>query len=99
HDTILDPYEKTIIQCPYREAVSCQDVNLTFIELDKLSTKMASFLQNNLGINKGDRVAIVLPICLQFTVSLFACVKIGAVFVNINHLYTADEIEAIFNNC
>ncbi|ABI82641.1 long-chain fatty acid--CoA ligase [Francisella tularensis] len=99
HATILDLYEKTIIQFPYREAVSCHDVNLTFIELDKLATKMASFLQNNLGINKGDRVAIVLPNCLQFTVSLFACVKIGAVFVNINPLYTADEIEAIFNNC
>ncbi|MBK2242547.1 long-chain-fatty-acid--CoA ligase [Francisella tularensis] len=99
HATILDLYEKTIIQFPYREAVSCHDVNLTFIELDKLATKMASFLQNNLGINKGDRVAIVLPNCLQFTVSLFACVKIGAVFVNINPLYTTDEIEAIFNNC
>lgn len=99
HATILDLYEKTIIQFPYREAVSCHDVNLTFIELDKLATKMASFLQNNLGINKGDRVAIVLPNCLQFTVSLFACVKIGAVFVNTNPLYTADEIEAIFNNC
>ncbi|AEE26646.1 long-chain-fatty-acid--CoA ligase [Francisella hispaniensis] len=98
-DTVLDLYEKTIIQFPYREAVSCHDVNLTFIELDKLATKMASFLQNNLGINKGDRVAIVLPNCLQFTVSLFACVKIGAVFVNTNPLYTADEIEAIFNNC
>ena len=99
HDTILDLYEKAIIQFPYREAVSCHDVNLTFLELDKLATKIASFLQNKLGINKGDRVAIVLPNCLQFTVSLFACVKIGAVFVNTNPLYTADEIEAIFNNC
>ena len=98
-DTVLDLYEKTIMQFPYREAISCHDVNLTFIELDKLATKMASFMQNNLGINKGDRVAIVLPNCLQFTVSLFACVKIGAVFVNTNPLYTADEIEAIFNNC
>lgn len=99
HDTILDLYEKAIIQFPYREAVSCHDVNLTFLELDKLATKIASFLQNKLRINKGDRVAIVLPNCLQFTVSLFACVKIGAVFVNTNPLYTADEIEAIFNNC
>lgn len=99
HDTVLDLYEKAIIQFPYREAVSCHDVNLTFLELDKIATKIASFLQNKLRINKGDRVAIVLPNCLQFTVSLFACVKIGAVFVNTNPLYTVDEIEAIFNNC
>ncbi|MDE4982577.1 AMP-binding protein, partial [Francisella tularensis subsp. holarctica] len=76
--------QKTIKQLPYREAVSCHDLKLNFIELYKLDTKMASFLQNNLGINKVDRVAIVLPNCLQYTVSLFACVKIGAVLVNIN---------------
>lgn len=97
--TVLDLYEKTIIQFPYKEAISCHDVNLTFLQLDSLATKMASFLQNDLGVQKGDRVAIVLPNCLQFTVSLFACIKIGAVFVNINPLYKADELEAIFNNC
>ena len=97
--TILDLYEKAINQFPYRDAVSCHDVNLTFSQLDDLATKIASYLQNELGIAKGDRVAIVLPNCLQFTVSLFACIKIGAVFVNVNPLYKSDEIEAIFNNC
>ncbi|MBK2297279.1 long-chain-fatty-acid--CoA ligase [Francisella philomiragia] len=97
--TILDLYEKSIIQFPYRDAVSCHDVNLTFCELDDLATKVASFLQNDLNIKKGDRVAIILPNCLQFTVCLFTCIKIGAIFVNTNPLYTADELESIFNNC
>ncbi|API86473.1 long-chain-fatty-acid--CoA ligase [Francisella uliginis] len=97
--TLLDLYEKAILQYPYRDAVSCHDVNLSFSQVDDLATKIASFLQNDLGIEKGDRVAIVLPNCLQFTVCLFACIKIGAVFVNINPLYKADELEAIFNNC
>lgn len=97
--TILDMYEKAIAQFPYKQAVACHDVNLSFLELDDLATKMASFLQHNLGIQKGDRIAIVLPNCLQFTVSLFACIKVGAIFVNINPLYKSDEIEAIFNNC
>lgn len=97
--TLLDLYEKAILQYPYRDAVSCHDVNLSFSQVDDLATKVASFLQNDLGIEKGDRVAIVLPNCLQFTVCLFACIKIGAVFVNINPLYKADELEAIFNNC
>ncbi|MDE5022884.1 long-chain fatty acid--CoA ligase, partial [Francisella tularensis subsp. holarctica] len=61
HATSLDLYEKTIIQFPYREAVSCHDVNLTFIELDKLATNFDCFLQNKLGIKYGDRVEIVLP--------------------------------------
>lgn len=98
-DTLLNMYERTISQFPYKNAVSCHDVNLTFSQLDSLATKMASFLQNELGIQKGDRFAIVLPNCLQFTVSLFACIKIGAVFVNVNPLYKADEIQDIFNNC
>ena len=97
--TILDMYERAICQFPYNDAVCCHDVNLTFSQLDNLATKMASYLQNELCIQKGDRFAIVLPNCLQFTVSLFACIKIGAVFVNVNPLYKADEIEAIFNNC
>lgn len=50
--TILDLYEKSIIQFPYRDAVSCHDVNLTFCELDDLATKVASFLQNDLNIKK-----------------------------------------------
>ncbi|GAB4224236.1 MAG: long-chain fatty acid--CoA ligase [Francisella sp.] len=98
-DTVLDLYQKAIAQFPYREAVSCHDFSLTFTEIDNLATKMASFMQKKLDINKGDRVAIVLPNCLQFTVSLFACIKIGAIFVNLNPLYTADELQDIFNNC
>ncbi|ASG67539.1 long-chain-fatty-acid--CoA ligase [Francisella halioticida] len=97
--TLLDLYEKVILQYPYRDAVSCHDVNLSFSQLDDLATKVASFLQNDLAIEKGDRVAIVLPNCLQFTVCLFACIKIGAIFVNVNPLYKSDELEAIFNNC
>ena len=97
--TILDLYEKTIIEHPYQTAISCHEVDFSFSEIDEISTRFASYLQNDLGIKKGDRVAIVLPNCVQFTVSLFACIKIGAVFVNTNPLYTADELESIFNNC
>ncbi|MGQ4001594.1 long-chain fatty acid--CoA ligase [Francisellaceae bacterium CB300] len=97
--TILDLYEKTIIAHPYQTAISCHEVDFSFSKIDDLATKFASYLQNDLGIKKGDRVAIVLPNCVQFTISLFACIKIGAVFVNTNPLYTADELESIFNNC
>ncbi|TDT72112.1 long-chain acyl-CoA synthetase [Allofrancisella inopinata] len=97
--TILDFYENTIIQFPYKIALSCHEVDFTYSKLDDLATKLASYLQNNLGVQKGDRVAIILPNCVQFTVSLFACIKIGAIFVNINPLYKSDELEAILNSC
>ena len=98
-DTILDLYENTVRKFPYREAISCHNENYTFIKIDHLATTMASYLQNTLGVKKGDRVAIVLPNCVQFTVSLFACIKIGAVFVNVNPLYKADELADILNSC
>ena len=97
--TILDMYEKTITEHPFQTAISCHEVDFSFSKIDDLATRFASYLQNDLGIKKGDRVAIVLPNCVQFTISLFACIKIGAVFVNTNPLYTADELESIFNNC
>ena len=97
--TILDMYEKTIMKYPHQNTISCHEVDFSFSKIDDLATRLASYLQYSLGIKKGDRVAIVLPNCVQFTVSLFACIKIGAVFVNTNPLYTADELESIFNNC
>ncbi|MFT4693188.1 MAG: long-chain acyl-CoA synthetase [Francisella sp.] len=97
--TILDMYEKAIIEHPYQIAISCHEVNFSFSKIDNLATSFASYLQNDLGVKKGDRVAIVIPNCIQFTISLFACIKIGAVFVNTNPLYTADELESICNNC
>lgn len=98
-ETVLDLYEKTVLQYPNNTAVSCHEIDFSFNKIDSLATHLASYLQNDLGVRKGDRVAIVLPNCVQFTVSLFACIKIGAVFVNTNPLYTADELESIFNNC
>ncbi|MFC4891447.1 long-chain fatty acid--CoA ligase [Pseudofrancisella aestuarii] len=99
YQTLLDLYDEAISQYSNRIAVTCHSEEFSFKEINKLSSKLASYLQNELNIQKGDRVAIVLPNCIQFTVSLFACVKIGAVFVNTNPLYTAEELKAIFNNC
>ena len=97
--TLIELYKETIKNNPNNVAISCHSQDFTFSEIDKLATKLANYLQSELHIEKGDRVAIILPNCTQFIVSLFACVKIGAVFVNTNPLYKANELEAIFNNC
>src|SRR3990167_6956890 len=46
----------------------------------------------SLGVKKGDRVAIMLPNTLQYPVTLFAVLRLGAIVVNVNPLYTAREL-------
>lgn len=66
---------------------------LSYGEIDNLSRKFASYLQNDLGLKKGDRVAIMMPNILQYPVALFGILRAGMVAVNVNPLYTARELE------
>lgn len=65
---------------------------LTYTELDDLSRSFAAYLQNNLGMKKGDRFAIMLPNTLQYPVALFGALRAGLTVVNVNPLYTAREL-------
>lgn len=61
------------------------------VELDVYSSRLGGFLQSK-GIGKGDRVAVMMPNILQYPICIKAIHKIGAVLVNINPLYTRDEL-------
>ena len=50
----------------------------------------AAWLQSK-GVKKGDRVALMMPNCLQYPICLFGTLLVGAVVVNVNPLYTAHE--------
>ncbi len=65
---------------------------LTYRDLDRLSMQFASYLQNTLGLVKGERVAIMLPNILQYPVVLCGIFRAGLVAVNVNPLYTAREL-------
>lgn len=66
---------------------------LSYQEIDVLSRKFASYLQNDLHLQKGDRVAIMMPNILQYPVALFGVLRAGMIAVNVNPLYTARELE------
>lgn len=67
---------------------------LTYAEFDKKSTAFAAYLLSLPGIEKGDRVAIMMPNLLQYPVTFFGILKAGLVVVNVNPLYTARELES-----
>ncbi len=65
---------------------------LSFSELNIESYNFAAYLQSELGCNKGDRVAIMLPNILQFPVALYGVLRSGCVAVDVNPLYTSREL-------
>ncbi len=67
-------------------------VTMTYGQLDEYSRQFAAWLQS-IGIKKGDRVALMMPNVLQYPVCLFGALRVGAVVVNTNPLYTAAELE------
>jgi len=64
---------------------------LTYGRLDELTAAFAAWLQS-VGLAKGDRIAVMLPNCLQYPVVLFGALRAGLVVVNTNPLYTAREL-------
>jgi long-chain acyl-CoA synthetase len=73
------------------------DAKLTYRQLDDAVNRFAAGLQE-MGVGKGDRVAIMLPNCPQFVIAAYAAWRIGAIVVCCNPLYVAREIEHLIND-
>jgi long-chain acyl-CoA synthetase len=80
----------------YREkpAVAFMGAFIDFGEAKKLVDLLATAL-HKLGVVKGDRVGIMLPNCPQYLLSFFAVVRLGAIVVNVNPIYTPREVELV----
>jgi long-chain acyl-CoA synthetase len=67
-------------------------VAFTYKELEIQSRAFAAYLQNELKLKKGDRLAIMLPNILQYPVAMYGALRAGLIVVNVNPLYTANEL-------
>ena len=78
----------------YRDqpAFSNMGVSITYGELDELSNRFASYLLGELKLKKGDRIAIMMPNCLQYPIATFGALRAGLAVVNTNPMYTAREL-------
>jgi len=85
--------EESFNQYSQLPAYHCMGKTLSYKEIDRLSLKFASYLQNDLKLKKGDRVALMMPNILQYPVALFGILRAGMVAVNVNPLYTPRELE------
>ena len=93
YKSVRDMFEATFREHPDRPAYTNMGTTLTYRELDEASMKFACYLQKNLGLMRGERVAIMLPNILQYPVALCGIFRAGLVVVNVNPLYTARELK------
>ena len=93
HKSVRELFEKTFGEHPDRPAYTNMGTTLTYRDLDEASMKFACYLQKNLGLMRGERVAIMLPNILQYPVALCGIFRAGLVVVNVNPLYTARELK------
>jgi len=93
HRSVRDMFEAAFREFPDRPAFTNMGTTMTFRELDRLSMQFACYLQKDLGLLKGERVAIMLPNVLQYPVALCGIFRAGLVVVNVNPLYTGRELK------
>ena len=91
--SVVEVFERSVNKFRDRPAMACMDKILSYGELDTLSANFASYLQNDLKLAKGSRVAIMMPNLLQYPICVFGALRAGCTVVNVNPLYTPRELE------
>jgi long-chain acyl-CoA synthetase len=98
-ETIPRILARTCAQFPDRPAFANLGCTISFRELDELSGRFAAYLQRELGLVRGERVAVMMPNLLQYPVALFGIMRAGLVLVNVNPLYTPRELQHQLRDC
>jgi len=73
-------------------AFACMGKSYTYAEIDRLSRAFAAYLQGELGLERGARVAIMMPNVLQYPIAMLGVLRAGYTVVNCNPLYTPREL-------
>ncbi|HUG59128.1 MAG TPA: AMP-binding protein [Candidimonas sp.] len=92
YSSLVTLFEESCTRYAEKIAYISMGATMTYGQLDERSRHFAAWLQS-IGVNKGDRVALMMPNLLQYPVCLFGTLRAGAVVVNTNPLYTATELE------
>lgn len=89
-DTIIDIFENQVIKTPKKVAVVCDDVSLTYQELNKKANSLANYLIN-FGIKPNDIICIMTNRSLETIVCMLGILKAGAAFFNVDPTYPVDR--------
>jgi len=86
-------FEKSVARYRDRVAYVSMGAELTYGELDTLARDFAAYLQNDLKLARGARIALMMPNVLQYPICMLGALRAGYAVVNCNPLYTPRELE------
>ncbi|WP_077033468.1 long-chain-fatty-acid--CoA ligase [Pelomonas sp. KK5] len=92
YGSLVELLEEAFRKYAKRDAAACMDRRMNFGEVDELSQALGAWLQGK-GLQRGARVAIMMPNVLQYMVAIAAILRAGFTVVNVNPLYTPRELE------
>jgi long-chain acyl-CoA synthetase len=91
--SLADLFDKGVRKFAERTAYINMGKAISYRELEVLSSQFAGYLQGELKLAPGARVALMMPNCLQYPIAMFGVLRAGYTVVNVNPLYTARELE------
>ena len=91
--SLADLFDKGVRKFAERTAYINMGKAISYRELEGLSSQFAGYLQGELKLAPGARVALMMPNCLQYPIAMFGVLRAGYTVVNVNPLYTARELE------
>ncbi|EKZ9178839.1 long-chain-fatty-acid--CoA ligase FadD [Vibrio vulnificus] len=98
YESLVEMFEQSVQKYADQPAFMNMGSVMTFRKLEERSRAFAAYLQNDLKLKKGDRVALMMPNLLQYPVALFGVLRAGCIAVNVNPLYTPRELEHQLND-
>jgi len=93
YDSVVDIFTESTRKFADNEAMTNMGKVIDYAELDRLTQYFASWLQHKTNLEKGDRIAIMMPNLLQYPVAVFGALRAGLTVVNTNPLYTDRELQ------
>ncbi len=98
YTSVADLFDESIEHFADQVAFANFGAELTYRDLSAKADRVAPWLQHEVGVKAGDKFALMLPNCLQYPVFAVALMRIGAVLVNVNPLYTPRELAHQLND-
>jgi long-chain acyl-CoA synthetase len=98
YESVVHMLESAMAKYAGKNAFCSFGKSITYAQVDALSAQFCSYLQNELGVKKGDRVAVMMPNLAAFPIAFLGIMRAGAIQVNVNPLYTPRELEHQLND-
>lgn len=97
-ENVLDVWQSTVSRLPDKPAAIWEGTPYTYRHLDELIRNMSSSLVAELGIGPGDKVALLMPNCIEFVVAYLSILRTGAVALPVNIRLKSPEIQFILED-